>query len=372
MSGVKTGLDDYLQSGGKISNVPKVSLDDPVFKASGPKLPSGQAFNNDPFPIIHIADVKARPVTYQIEKIWLENSVGFISGQPGTFKTWLAWELAVSIASGTPAFGHFETKRGRVLAFNAEDAPESITRARIQALAAAKGIETAELDLYLFDLPVLTIDDPETQGRIEKTIQAHAPVLIILDPLRNLHSLNEDKASEMSPLLDFLRKIQRLYSCSVLLICHDKKPSKDNSRRESMTRGSNALEGWRDNAIYSDKAESGVRVQIYHRGASAPEPFLFRLSTREESGQLSSAELEFLDEGAMAHEKRIKLIQRIKEALEKNGGPMTREEIRKTTEKQKQACYDAIREMLSNGELKEASEDKGKVLWFSEPDEAVR
>ncbi len=82
-------------------------------------LPNNTTTSNG-IPIIHIADVKSVPVEFQIDKIWPINSVGFMSGQPGICKTWLSWDIAVGIASGTKLFGLFQCKRGKVLAFNAE------------------------------------------------------------------------------------------------------------------------------------------------------------------------------------------------------------------------------------------------------------
>jgi len=63
--------------------------------------------------------------------------VGLIGGAPKCCKTWLALDLAVSVASGTPALGRFSVRdRGPVLFYGAEDAAAHL-RTRIEAIAAA-------------------------------------------------------------------------------------------------------------------------------------------------------------------------------------------------------------------------------------------
>ena len=65
--------------------------------------------------------------TWLIEGLWSAHSVGIIGGQPKCGKTFLALDLAVSVASGTPCLRHFPTpKAGRVLLFAAgEPRPDS-------------------------------------------------------------------------------------------------------------------------------------------------------------------------------------------------------------------------------------------------------
>jgi hypothetical protein len=340
------------------------------YDADGAVLGDSGADDCSPLPIIHVSEIEAKPVDYQIDKILITNSVGFVSAQPGSYKTWLAWELGVSIGAGLPAFGQFNSQKGKVLAFNAEDDPKSVTRGRIEALAKAKGIDIKLLDLHLIDVPSLSIDARETQLRIIKTILEHKPNLIILDPLRNLHSLNEDKASDMSPLLGFLRNIQREHNCSILLICHDRKPTKDGSqRRASQTRGSNALEGWRDTAIYLDKHNDGVEINIYHRGAPQPKPFVFRLSAKSEHEALVWAQLEYVSADDLNYEELRNDTEKIQQILHENGEPMTREKIRNAAGIRNDRCSKVINHMLQQGTLKEIPEGRAKLIWFRELDD---
>ena len=180
----------------------------------------------DPLPIIHIADVEIKRTEYLIEKLWTETSVGFISAQPGSFKSWLAEDLGLSVATGTKALGYYQAKKGKVLFFNAEDDPSTNTRQRLAALARSKGLTLRDADFYLFDVHSLHIDDPRTIKRLNDSICVYKPSLVILDPFVGLHSKDENNASDISPILDNLRILNRTYGCSILLVATIEKKRK--------------------------------------------------------------------------------------------------------------------------------------------------
>ena len=302
-------------------------------------------------PIIHIADVEMVPVEFQIDKIWPINSVGFMSGQPGICKTWLAWDLAVSLASGTKLFGLYECRKSKVLAFNAEDNPAMDTRSRIEAFACHKGLNICDLDLNLLDTPSIFLNDTDTQKQFEITISQYNPDFIILDPLRNVHSLDEDKATEMSAkLLHFLREINRNYSCSILLVCHDKKPGVGNGKdRGAQVRGTSALLGWRDVAIFLDKkADEMTEVQIYNRSCQSISPFLFTLKTEKDSqGNLETAQLAVTTHGLIEDQKELIALQTIKEIICKHS-PIPRDKIVKEAGMNRKKCLGLINALLES------------------------
>ena len=321
-----------------------------------------------PLPLIQVALIEERHVEYLIEEIWVKNSVGLISGQPGSLKTWFSLELAVAVASGTPALDTFDAESGKVLLFNAEDDPATVTRSRIKAIAQAKGVDFESLDLHLFNVPTFKIDDADMQERIQKTVENERPSFVILDPMANLHSLDEDKASDMKRPLEFLRLLQKNFGCSVLLVCHDKKPAHflpgQQFRRESQTRGSGVMEGWRDTAMYLDRKDSIVTVKINHRKARSPESFCFKLETEEVDDQLTTAKLEFVPLVQLTVVQKADFKEKIKQAI-RESGPDTRSGIAKKIKKRKAYVLGLIKEMLS-GSPTELIERDGKTQ-FPEP-----
>ncbi len=302
------------------------------------------------FHIIHISDVKHQPMEYQIDRIWPINSVGIMSGQPGAHKSWLAWEIAVCISSGTKLFGIYECRRGRVLAFNAEDDPSMVSCSRVKAIACKKKLDFKNLDLHLIDVPGITLNDSNVQEKLERTIKQHKPDMVIFDSLRKVHSLDEDSASEMSKLLHFIREMNRKYSCSDLLVCHDKKPRRvGGGNRPDQVRGSNALLGWRDNAIFLDMDKDEViKVEIYNRACQSILPFFFILKTENNNqGDLKTAQLVVTTHDQIKDQKETKELQKIKKIIRKSG-PITKSDIVKAASIKKQTGINLVNTLLNS------------------------
>ena len=105
-----------------------------------------------------------------IEGLWGARAVGIIGGQPKCYKTFLALDLAVAVASGTPCLRRFPTPRaGRVLLFAAEDALH-IVRARLEGIAHAAATEFESLDIHVISVPVLRLDHQEHQQALQATV----------------------------------------------------------------------------------------------------------------------------------------------------------------------------------------------------------
>jgi len=343
------------------------------FHATTPKTEGTEAL---PLPLIHISKIEPKSIEFLIEDILPLNAVGFISGQPGICKTWLAWDIGLSVATGSIAFGSFRSRAGKVIAFNAEDDPASNTRRRLAGLAHSKGLSLQEADFHLIDVFSLALDDAKIQEQIEQTVTEHKPDLIILDPFRNLHSQDENDSTKISPILNFLRSLNRRHHCSILLVCHDKKPSKQNgARRASQTRGSNALEGWRDTAMYLDEIDSIekiVEVTFYHRGAPAPKPIRLRLSVdfEPDNKTIRSASLIKTDFQESVAKEELEFENKIK-AMLLDFGPLTRKEIVQRLGKQKKRVEDGISDLLLSGELMEIAPRPGakaKLIKFQFPE----
>lgn len=306
-------------------------------------------------PTIKISDVTYIPPDFLIEGLLVRDTVGFISASPGSTKTWLAWDMALSVATGTKCLGHFDTKKGKVLAFNAEDSPGAITKPRLEALANSRNIKLDQTEnLHLIDVHTLMLDDEKTQAKIEHTIEEFKPDLVLLDPFRQLHVQNEDKASEMAPILSFLRQLQRKYKVTIILVCHERKGAvgeSQGSRRADRTRGSNVLEGWRDTAIYMDKPDKDKKtsVSVYHRGYLATEAFLFELKVQNEMKDgvwwMVSAGLEYMTAAQFDDNRLVDLCILVLEFINKIG-ETTVSEVAEGVNRRKKDVGVAVQKLL--------------------------
>jgi hypothetical protein len=102
-----------------------------------------------PWPVVRAAALAATGPAppWLIDHLWTHQAVGVIGGPPKAGKTWLALELAVAVASGTPRLGAFAVHgAGPVLLYAAEDAAAAL-RGRLETLASVHHVAFDQLDV---------------------------------------------------------------------------------------------------------------------------------------------------------------------------------------------------------------------------------
>src|SRR5262249_40053649 len=152
-----------------------------------------------------------------------------LGGEPKCCKSFLALDLAVSIASGTACLRQFPVRRaGTVLLFPAEDSLP-VVRQRLEGIcAAAAQVSLAGCPIEVITISALRLDLATDRQRLTDMVQRLRPVMLILDPLIRLHRLDENDASQIAALLSFLRELQREYKLAVLVVHHARKDSHPN------------------------------------------------------------------------------------------------------------------------------------------------
>jgi hypothetical protein len=281
------------------------------------------------FVTVAIADVpEAGPVKWLVHDLWSAQAVGIVGAEPKSYKTFLTLHLAVCIAAGKRAFNRFEVQQGKVLCFNAEDRPAK-TRSRVERMACAMEIRSRDLDLHLIDVPALRLDDPTQLAKLAATVARLRPALVVLDPLRDLHGLDENDAQIVSALLAPLRLLQRQYGCSVMVVHHMAKAVEGGApkRAGQRLRGSSALHGWVDSALYlqpTNTDDKRVTVEVEHRDAQSPKPFQFLI--RELSTPTGDALwLDFIEPNV---EKPSDIDARVLKVLVEAARPLTGRDLR--------------------------------------------
>ena len=226
-----------------------------------------------PLHVVRIADLAPLPEErrWLVDQLWSESAVGIVGGEPKCCKSFLALDLAVSVASGSPALRRFPvTRPGPVLLFAAEDALH-VVRERVSGIAAASGVPLAHLDLHVITAPILRLDLKDDAARLNDTVAALSPRLLVLDPFVRLHRIDENASSDVAPLLASLRGLQRTHGCSVLLVHHARKGGAA-SRPGQALRGSSELHAWGDSNLYLRRTADKLTLAVEHRAApSIPE-----------------------------------------------------------------------------------------------------
>jgi hypothetical protein len=122
------------------------------------------------------------PRKWLIRGVWPAGAYGVHAAEPKAGKTWTAFDLAVSVASGTPWLGQYPIDApGPVVVFAGEGGDGNVVR-RLRAIAAARGLRLESLPIIVCTRAPHLADDGHMRELIAALDQAR-PVLVILDPL---------------------------------------------------------------------------------------------------------------------------------------------------------------------------------------------
>lgn len=209
------------------------------------------------------------PVRWLVRGLATIGGLTILGGEPKTTKTWMLCEIALSIATGTAVFGTQPTAAPeRVAYFFAEDDAEAV-RSRFLSLASAKGLDPVDAMKNLFLCPrgrFLDLLRDDDVALVVASCKIIGPVsTVILEPLRDLHSGEEDKSDSIGPLFKRLRLIGEIIgqgqgsSCTPMIAHHMKKSADGaKARGGQRLRGSSAMHGSVVNGLYISEAKTEV------------------------------------------------------------------------------------------------------------------
>ena len=289
----------------------------------------------NPWRVWQVAQLPPEPSqrpAWLIEDLWAHQAVGLIGGAPKCCKTYLALEIALAVASGTPCLGRFPVHdTGPVLLFAAEDAPVQV-HDRIRGLAQARGVDFDALPVFLILAEQLRLDIARDKQRLAAVLEEHRPRLLILDPFVRLHRLDENSATEVSALLADLRALQRRFHLAVLLVHHTRKGNGPVAGQA--LRGSSDLHAWGDSNLYLKKADTHIRLTVEHRAASAPQPITLQLDGDPARLRVTTAQ---------SQPQETDLNQQVLNTLNRHPDPMTQAQLRAALKVRNQSLTTALR-----------------------------
>lgn len=275
-------------------------------------------------PHIRVGEIprEEAPRRWLIEGLWGRCAVGLIGGAPKCLKSWLALDMALSVATGTPALNAYTVEeRGPALVYLAEDALE-VVRERIEGMARHRRLVLEAIDLHVITAPRLSLDSARDRSRLLETVSRRRPKLLLLDPLVRLHSVDENDARAIAELLSYIREIERRFELAVVLVHHTRKNASGQQAGQNL-RGSSDLHAFGDSNLYLRRTRERLLLLMEHRAALSPEPVYLELVTKDADG----VHLEVVgSERDDAERREIALEERVLEAL--GGKPLTRGELR--------------------------------------------
>lgn len=278
-----------------------------------------------------------------VEGLWGHQAVGIVGGEPKCCKSFLALDIALAVASGTPCLRRYRvTHAGPVVLFAAED-PLHAVRQRLEGIARAADVSFSALDIHVITVPTLRIDLEHDRRRLTDTVSRLRPRLLVLDPFVRLHRVDENAAADVAPLLAYLRGLQRLFETAVVLVHHARKSS--HARAGQALRGSSELHAWGDSNLYLRRDRDQLRLAIEHRAAPSSPAFAVELHTERDAVALRVVE------GPMPETETSPPAERILEALASASQPMTRRALRDACRMRAASVGDALTALLDQGHI---------------------
>jgi hypothetical protein len=294
-----------------------------------------------------LADGDPEPA-WLFEGLWAEAGVGLIGGEPKSFKSWLALEMATSLASGRPCLGVYDVERpGRVLLYMAEDAA-AVVKQRLAAICRHRQLDLAALPIYVVTADALRLDQEGDQQRLRRTVERLRPCMLLLDPLVRLHAVNENSAGEISTLLAYFRQLQRAFQCAVVIVHHSRKNGSA-TRPGQTLRGSGDLHAFGDSNLYVRRNRDRLTLTFEHRAAPAPDPVELRLASDDDP------HLEVIGPAESAH-CDDPLDERVLQVLAREPGPVTRRTLRTSLAVRNTRLGEALNRLQTRGRVTRRTE----------------
>lgn len=245
---------------------------------------------------------EAEPPVWLVKGILTEGSVGFFAGEPKSFKSWCAMDLALSVATGTPFLDAFDVlEPGPVLYIQEED-PLPTLKDRLGKIAPHKTLDKvtvgdigedglrelvwAPADENTAIPPIAAIvreqfvaSDPGWQAWLDEVLEegyggsaeddegkaneGEPYKLVIIDTLgTTMGEVDENRASELNlKILTPLRQVAEKHGCALQVVHHLGKAREGDTRRSGQKLlGSVALHAWSESSLYFTHGSRGTML----------------------------------------------------------------------------------------------------------------
>lgn len=208
------------------------------------------------------ADLKRLPPPVWLVEDYLQAStIGLFFGPSNTFKTFVALDIALSVASGRDWHGA-AVQRGAVIYISGEGRVGM--RDRVAAWENVHGVIATDEIQFLFE-PVQFHREPSVrefldglESSLRQKTLATSPSLVVVDTLaRCFVGGDENEARDMGEFVAGVENVRRRLDCTILILHHTGHANK------SRARGSSALHAAMDTVWNTSKVQRKRRGKSY-------------------------------------------------------------------------------------------------------------
>lgn len=198
------------------------------------------------------------PLVWVVDGILPQQEPLIISATYQSRKTFMALELATSLATGCPFLGHFRTyERGKVL-YIQEEMTERQINERMRMICQAREVDYPEEIVFVNQRGFL-LDQPSDRLELEEYIKDHKIQYVFFDPLgKQLSRSDINSSNDMSNVTRWLVSLEQKYEVTDVMVHHMNKQIPGRRLTDSIS-GS-----WSIPAHYASKL-AGALVDNYGR-----------------------------------------------------------------------------------------------------------
>ena len=308
---------------------------------------------------------------------WICEDLEIAPGPPTMFagygyskKTLSTQSLAMSVASGSHAFGRWPVRQGKVVHVDYEQGAR-LTCERYQRLGRGLELDEASMagQLELISLPRTYLDSPNAESVYCRWFDG--ATMAVVDSLRAAAPSVDENSSEARIPLDMLARVSERTGCTIIVIHHARKPQVQSSGGVKMNiRGSGALFDACQCIFVLGSEEGDETARATHEKAritgNKQAPFAIRATDSADRSELvmTAEDAEELEE-KQANRQIDALASRILTTVRKHPGMGTKA-IAKLAHKRPGAVATALEILEADGAVKNLNEGtRGGARWHA-------
>lgn len=233
-----------------------------------------------------------RPV-WLVEGVLTEGACGFIAGEPKTWKSWVGYDLALSVSTGADFLGYFPVRDPGPVLYIQEEDPPPVLKTRGAKIWRGKTIDKFELsseggiywlppaqeaafdpDINAYVQQGVTISDDAWQLWLDETLEegmdGEPYRLMLIDTLMmTAGDVDENRAQEMTTkIFRPLKVIARKHNVALIVVHHLNKG--ENKRMGQRMLGSVANHAWGEDSLYLTHGNRRGTVKMEFESKVAP------------------------------------------------------------------------------------------------------
>ena len=199
---------------------------------------------------------------------FIAEGVTLLAGPPKVGKSWLALNLGVSLAAGTPALGSIPVEPGPVLYLALEDTPRRLQSRMRKVLAGQPASRDLTLDTYCPPMP--EGGDDYVAGWLDENTGARLVVIDVFTKVRGRPPAGTNSAYEADyAAIGIIKRLADTYAVPIVLVHHVRKAASEDFL--ATVSGTNGLAGASDAVLVLERPRAQADGLLHVTGRDVEE-----------------------------------------------------------------------------------------------------